>query len=62
MDELEENETSIPDENEPNDMSDNNINNGRPSDNLSPNNINFTPICKIQLKMRNTTMMGKNYK
>ena len=41
LEELEENESMIPDENESNEISQNNINNGRPSDGLSPNNINF---------------------
>lgn len=41
MEELEENESAIPDENESNEISQNNINNGRPSEGLSPNNINF---------------------
>ena len=41
LEELEENESAIPDENESNEISQNNINNGRPSEGLSPNNINF---------------------
>jgi hypothetical protein len=41
MEELEESEAAIPDENESNEISQNHINNGRPSEGLSPNNINF---------------------